>query len=162
LRRADATRALEALERAGWQTDLTFPHWLGKAFFGEEFVDVIFSSGNGVAVGDDGWFEHAVAERGLGTPVPLCPAQGVVRSKAFIRAGEPYGGADIAPPLLAGARGLAWPRLLGRFGEHWRVLLSHLILFGFVYPSERDRVPAAVLRGLTGRLEREMQERPPS
>src|SRR5215831_10782246 len=75
LRRADATRALEALERAGWQTDLTFPHWLGKAFFGEEFVDVIFSSGNGVAVVDDGWFEHAVGDRVLGMPARLCPVE---------------------------------------------------------------------------------------
>src|SRR5262249_5466740 len=128
----------------------------------EEFVDVIFSSGNGVAVVDDGWFEHAVAERVLGTPVRLCPAEEMIWSKAFIMERERYDGADIAHLLLARARDLDWPRLLGRFGEHWRVLLSPLILFGFVSPSERDRVPAAVLRGLTGRLEREMQERPPS
>jgi len=28
-----------------------------------------------------------------------------------------------------------------RFGDAWPVLLSHLILFGFIYPGERGRVP---------------------
>jgi hypothetical protein len=29
-----------------------------------------------------------------------------------------------------------------RFGDHWRVLFSHIILFGFVYPDKRQNVPA--------------------
>ena len=41
--------------------------------------------------------------------------------------------------------------LIDRFGAHWRVLLSHLVLFGFIYPSERSRVPARVLEELTER-----------
>ena len=36
---------------------------------------------------------------------------------------------------------LDWPRLLMRFGDYWRVLLSHIILFGFVYPDKRQNVP---------------------
>ena len=35
---------------------------------GDDFVDVIFSSGNGVARVDDLWFEHAVEEEVLGMP----------------------------------------------------------------------------------------------
>src|SRR5262249_3745668 len=156
VRRVDTGRALDALGQAGWQTDLTFPHWLGKALCGEEFVDVIFSSGNGVAEVDDGWFEHAVKDRVLGMPARLWPGEEMIWSKGFIMERERYDGADIAHLLLARARDLDWPRLLTRFGEHWRVLLSHLVLFGFVYPSARDRVPAAVLRDLTDRLEREI------
>ncbi|HTU02775.1 MAG TPA: hypothetical protein VMG58_13195, partial [Candidatus Sulfotelmatobacter sp.] len=41
---------------------------------------------------------------------------------------------------------------LDRFGPHWRILLAHLVLFGFVFPGERSRVPAWVLRSLTERL----------
>ncbi len=53
----------------------------------------------------------------------------------------------------ARCRRLDWRHLLGRFGdEHWRVLFSHLVLFGFVYPSERAKVPGWVLEELTGRL----------
>ena len=39
-----------------------------------------------------------------------------------------------------------------RFGDYWRVLLSHLILFGFVYPDKRHSVPAWVTDELIRRL----------
>src|SRR3954447_1755573 len=60
IRRADWPRAEEVLRAAGYATELTFPHWLGKAFQNDDFIDLIFSAGNGVAVVDDVWFEHAV------------------------------------------------------------------------------------------------------
>jgi hypothetical protein len=46
--------------------------------------------------------------------------------------------------------------VLDRFGPYWRVLLSKLVLFGFVYPGERTRVPAWVMRELLGRLAQEL------
>jgi hypothetical protein len=69
---------------------------------------------------------------------------------------ERYDGADVAHILRASADSLDWPRLLQRFGDHWRVLLHHLVLFGFIYPCERHRVPAAVMRELMGRLDTEL------
>ena len=39
-----------------------------------------------------------------------------------------------------------------RFGDYWRVLLSHLILFGFVYPDKRQNIPAWVMEELMRRL----------
>jgi hypothetical protein len=54
--------------------------------------------------------------------------------------------------LRARAGGLDWQRLIQRFEPHWRVLLSHLVLFGFVYPSERGRIPAWTMAYLMGRL----------
>jgi len=47
---------------------------------------------------------------------------------------------------------LDWPRLLMRFGDYWRVLFSHIILFGFVYPDKRQNVPIWVMEELTRRL----------
>ena len=41
---------LRALDQAGYATDTPFPHWLGKAYHGDFFVDVIFGSGNGIVV----------------------------------------------------------------------------------------------------------------
>ncbi|MGH7535547.1 MAG: hypothetical protein ACREMG_08170 [Gemmatimonadales bacterium] len=35
---------------------------------------------------------------------------------------------------------------------NWRVLLSHLVLFGFIFPSARSRVPVWVMEELTRRL----------
>src|SRR5215211_5286128 len=47
VRRADIEAVLRAFKDNGYQTELIFPHWLAKAFCGEDFVDIIFSSGNG-------------------------------------------------------------------------------------------------------------------
>src|SRR5262245_45260072 len=46
VRRCDAERALGAMASAGAVTKLTFPHWLGKAHYGDDAIDVIFSFGN--------------------------------------------------------------------------------------------------------------------
>ena len=47
--------------------------------------------------------------------------------------------------LRASAERIDWPRLVARFGDYWRVLMVHLVMFGFVYPCERHRVPPGVL-----------------
>lgn len=150
----DAPRALEALQQAGYRTEMTFTHWLGKAFCGDDFVDVIFSSGNGLCTVDDEWFAHAVvleAEDAL-----LCPAEESIWQKAFIMERERFDGADINHLLRACGPALNWDRLLRRFGSHWHLLLVHLILFSFVYPAERDRIPARVVETLLQRWRCEM------
>ena len=162
VRPADCRRVLDTFAAAGYRTELTFPHWLGKVYGGDDFIDVIFSSGNGVATVDDGWFEHAVDEDVFGEAVKLCPVEETIWSKGYVLERERYDGADIAHLLRARGRDLDWRRLLGRYGRHWRVLLSHLVLFGFIYPSDRDAVPAWVLEELTGRLLRETKAPPPA
>jgi hypothetical protein len=161
LRPDDSRAALDALAAAGCRTELTFPHWLGKARRSDDFIDVIFSSGNGMAPVDDQWFEHAVTGEVLGVPARLVPAEEMVWQKSFVQERERYDGADIAHLLRAAGRDLDWPRLLSRFGPHWRLLLSQLVLFGFVYPSERDRVPAWVMNDLVVRLQAEVASPPP-
>jgi hypothetical protein len=39
--------ALLALACAGYKTELTFPHWLAKARYEGDIVDLIFRAGNG-------------------------------------------------------------------------------------------------------------------
>ncbi len=80
----------------------------------------------------------------------------MIWSKAFVKERERYDGADIAHILRACGKRLDWPRLLRRFDAHWRVLLSHLVLFGFSYPSERTQVPAWVMENLLSRLQKEL------
>jgi len=156
VRPGDCERVLAAFAEAGFDTELPFPHWLGKARSGGDMVDVIFSSGNGCARVDDDWFRHAVDDRVFDVAVRLIPAEEMIWSKALIMERERYDGADIAHLLRARGRGLDWTRLRERFGPNWRVLLSHLILFGFVYPGHRDVVPPRVMRDLMSRLEREV------
>ena len=74
---------------------------------------------------------------------------------------ERYDGADVAHVLRACADSLDWPRLVQRFGDNWRVLLHHLVLFGFIYPSEHARVSPAVMHQLMGRLDTELTRSAP-
>jgi hypothetical protein len=151
IRRADWDRLADTVVGAGWQAELSFPHWLGKIVQGEHFVDVIFNSGNGLSPVDDEWFRHAVVTQLMGHAVALAPAEESLWTKAFIMERERFDGADVAHLLLACAPVLDWPRLLQRFGIHWRVLFAHLVLFGFIYPGERHRVPAWLTDELTAR-----------
>jgi nucleotidyltransferase DUF2204 len=159
LRERDVAAALRVVEeRLGYGAEMTFPHWLAKIKRDEhDHIDVIFNSGNGVCAVDDDWFLHAVPSTVMGEAVRLCPAEETIWSKAFVMERERYDGADIAHLLHARADALDWGRLARRFGPHWRVLLSHLILFGFIYPSERARVPEPLLRRCLRLLEEEMR-----
>jgi len=157
VRREDYDSITTLLQAAGCDTHLTYPHWLGKVTCESALVDVIFSSGNGVSVVDDDWLRHATDGLVFDIPVKLCPPEEMIWSKAFVAERERYDGADIMHILLACAETLDWDRLLRRFGEHWRVLFSHLCLFGFVYPSERARIPSWVMNALMERLEQEVQ-----
>jgi hypothetical protein len=150
----DFDRTLDAFARRGWKTERTFDHWLGKGFKGHDFVDVIFSSGNGVARVDDLWFQHAVDDTVLGRPVRLVPAEEMIWSKSFIMERERFDGADVAHVLRCRAADLDWDRLLRRFEPHggWRVLLAHLVLFGYIYPGDVRLIPGRVLETLAGRL----------
>src|SRR6185503_18050085 len=81
VRPEDCDRALGAFARRGFEVERKFPHWLGKAYSGESFVDVIWSSGNGIARVDEGWFDHAVLGRVLDRVVQLCPVEEILWSK---------------------------------------------------------------------------------
>ncbi|MEA2575111.1 MAG: hypothetical protein QOH93_2409 [Chloroflexia bacterium] len=158
----DAERVLELLGQNGCDTEMTFSHWLGKAYCGDLYVDVIFRSGNGVAEVDEEWFDNALPDQVLGIPVNLCPPEEIIWTKAFVQERERYDGADIAHLVRAWAEKIDWKRLLRRFGQYWRVLFGHLVLFGFVYPGERDKVPTWVMNELMSRLQRELAKSAPN
>jgi hypothetical protein len=160
LRRGDYQRAEQALAGAGYRTELAFPHWLGKAHGGSWFVDLIFNSGNGSTPVDEGWFEHAIETAVLGVHAKIVPVEEMIWSKAFVMGRERYDGADVAHMIHARGAALDWPRLLRRFGPQWRVLLGHLVLFGFIYPGEQARVPARVMHDLLDRLKEELGRQP--
>jgi hypothetical protein len=158
VRPRDLQRTLDVLQRAGFKTEVAYSHWLAKAYHAEKFIDVIFNSGNGVAEVDDEWFAHAVDEEVLGVPVKLVAAEEMIWSKAMIMERERYDGADVAHLFRHCSGLLNWDRLLRRFGDNWRILLGHLVLFGFIYPGERALVPSAVLKDLVSRLLAELDE----
>jgi hypothetical protein len=161
IRRRDIEGAADALLAAGHGTELTHPHWLAKVHAGDLYIDLIYSSGNGLCEVDDDWFRHASAARVLGVDVKVAPVEEMIWSKAFVMERERYDGADVAHLLHAHGHALDWRRLLQRFGPHWRVLLSHLVLYGFIYPAARAQLPDWPMQHLLERLRDEHGAPPP-
>ncbi|HXH38138.1 MAG TPA: hypothetical protein VNN08_05895 [Thermoanaerobaculia bacterium] len=155
IRREDFPKAKKIFEAAGYESELTFSHWLGKALKGDDFIDLIFSAGNGVAVVDELWFDYAVDSVVFDLDVKLIPAEEMIWSKGLIMERERFDGADVAHVIHATGDRLDWRRLIDRYGEHWRGLYAHLVLFGFIYPSKRSQVPPWVMEELGGRIAEE-------
>ncbi len=155
LKKEDLPAARAALEKAGYRTELAFPHWLAKAYHpgGEYFIDLIYSSGNGIATVDDSWLEHGVQETVLDRPCLIIPPEEIIWSKCFVMERERYDGADVAHLLRSCADQIDWQRLLDHFGDKWRVLLSYLVLFGFIYPEMSGKIPASIMDTLITKLQ---------
>lgn len=151
----DVRPALDVLRRAGYRTELTFPHWIGKAFSGDEFIDIIFSSGNGVCPVDDQWFQHATPGKVLGMALQLCPAEESIWQKAYILERDRCDVADVAHLIRHRGATLDWHRLIERFGADTRVLLAQLILFEFIYPGHHGAVPSWVMQHLLAQRDRD-------
>ena len=155
--KSDVQRALDAFEKAGYSTEKVFPHWLAKAFRpkSEDFVDVIYGSGNGLCPVTQDWFEHAVDGTALGRPAKLVAAEEIIWTKSFIQERERFDGADVAHLIRACGKRMDWKRLVGHFTGHEQVLLAHLILFTYIYPADREVVPGEVLDSLYQRVRNE-------
>ena len=151
VRRADLPSALDALARAGFATSLPFPHWLAKAQRDDFLVDVIFSSGNGVARVDEEWFQYASRAELFGRMLLISPAEELIWSKAFVMERERYDGADVAHLLWAKGRVLDWPRLERRFASLLPILLLHVLEFLFVYSDASERLPPGLFARLQSR-----------
>jgi hypothetical protein len=160
LTREHCDEVLEILNAHGYETEVLHPHWLAKAYKDDFFIDFIFSSGNGIAQVDDEWFAHTREMELFGLPVRICAPEEIIWSKAFIMDRERFDGADIAHLIHDASKQIDWVRLLKRFGEHWRVLLAHLLLFQYVYPTERARVPSWVMETLLLRTAAEQRTAP--
>ena len=159
LRKDRIERALKALDREGFRTEFTDRLWIAKAFDGPYFIDLIFSSGNGVAVVDDLWRKRAPTEKVLDRDALIVPAEEMIWSKAFIQERERFDGADIHHLLRCKGARLDWKHLLSRFGErHWEILLVHLITFRFSFPTDKEQVPRWVMQDLLERLRRREDE----
>jgi len=145
VREEDRDQVLDVLREDGWETTVEAPHWLAKARRGGVFIDVIHGAGNGIATVDNLWFTHAEPACVLGIETRLVPPEEMIWSKAFVMEKYRFDGADVAHLFLTRGESINWDRLLWRFGRHWRVLMGHLLFFGFVYPEKRDLVPKALL-----------------
>ena len=114
--RDDWPRVVAALAAEDVSTALTFPHWLGKARQERHYVDLLFSSGNGVCPVDREWFAHARDMRVWRVPARLCPPEEMIWTKSFVQERERFDGGDVLHLIRAQAgssTGLASSRASG-------------------------------------------------
>ncbi len=151
-RAGDYPRIIAAAEAAGYGTELEDERWIAKIRRGEHYCDVIFGSANAIAPVTDSWFQEQRFGRVCGVQVRLLPPTETVWSKAFIMDRGRFDGNIVCHMILKQHQHIDWRRLLSYMEQHWEVLLIHLLRFRYIYPSERDAVPAWVLDELLGRV----------
>lgn len=147
--------AARALRDAGFVTRLEDSHWLAKATMGDCFVDLIYGMGNGVAFIDAEWIQHSRPGILAACPVRIAPAEELMWHRLFISERHRHDMSDIVHLMLSYGEHLDWNRLLTRVGDHWPLLLSQILMFGYVYPGYRSNVPSWVPERL---LERARQQ----
>ncbi|WP_207425590.1 nucleotidyltransferase [Pedobacter sp. SYSU D00535] len=124
----------------GYKTELTDARWLAKVFKGEYFIDIIFDTVNNICRVDDSWYEHATEGEFAGEKVKFLPAEELLWCKIYVQNRERFDGADVNHLILRYGKQLDWKRILFRLDQHWHLLLSQILIFQFVYPSEYHEI----------------------
>ncbi|MCA0046420.1 nucleotidyltransferase family protein [Mesorhizobium sp. B283B1A] len=157
----DYARILAHFKQLGYAVEIEDDRWLGKVFKGTHFFDVIFGSANGMMPVGDQWLEHARQTELLGSRVRVIGPTELIWSKCFIQDRGRHDGADITHTILKAHDQVDWHRLLSYLEVHWEVLLMQLLNFRWIYPTERDHIPAWLLDELLDRLAKQRQLPPP-
>lgn len=149
--------AAEVLKAAGFETRLEQVHWLGKAFKDGVQIDLIYGIGNGLFLIDEGWYRNSRPGLLAATAVRVAPPEELIFHRLFISERHRWDMSDVAHLMLMRGHELDWKRLVQRTGDHWRLLLAQIVLFDYVYPGYRDRVPEDIRIALLQRAQTEMQ-----
>jgi hypothetical protein len=149
---SDYPRILNFFQEQGYSIEVEDERWIGKVFQGRFFFDVIYSCRTADITITDEWFEDAPEIEVYGTKVKIIKPTELIWSKIFVQDRYRFDGADIAHVILKQHDAIDWRRLMRYMELHWEVLLSHLINFRYIYPSERDLVPRWVMDELIERL----------
>jgi hypothetical protein len=153
-------RVLDALQRAGFETEIAEPHWLAKARKEEIFVDVIHANDSGAVTVDESWFANAEEIEVLGRRVRVIPAEEMLLSKIFVASRDSWDMSDVLHLIFARRGELDWERILAGVGEHWELLLAYLHLYRYAYPNHASYLPRWVLDLLLKRYEAEIEAPP--
>lgn len=87
-----------------------------------------------------------------GVPVSCLKSEDLLFLNLYIQDRIRYDGADVNHLILKQGLRMDWSLILERLEQHWILLLSQLLNFYFVYPSEREKIPAWVVDELLNRL----------
>lgn len=139
---SDYPKFMKHFAELGYKTELSDVRWLAKIFKGDHFIDLIFDTVNNICRVDDTWLERAPEAELFGVKAKILPAEELVWCKIDVQNRERFDGADLNHLLLRYGAKMDWKHLLFRLDQHWHLLLSQLLIFQFVYPSEyQDIIP---------------------
>ena len=147
-------RVLKTLEEAGFETEVTDPCWLAKAWKGNPFADIVHANQNGALQVEESWFADAKETTVLGRQALVIPAEEMIVSKMFVAARDQWDMSDVLHLIFARRGVLEWERILTKMDEHWELLLVYLHLYRYVYPSHVSYLPRWLLELLLDRYEK--------
>lgn len=142
--------------KKGYRTELTDVRWLAKVFKGEFYIDIIFDSVNNICKVDDSWYEYATHGEFEGVNLQLLSPEEMIWCKVYVQNRERFDGADVNHIILKYGKQINWERLLLRLDQHWQILLSQILMFQFVYPSDySDIIPKWLFDELISRAKQQ-------
>jgi hypothetical protein len=144
----DLRTALDALEQAGFQTEIKERSWLAKAWKKDQFIDLIFGTGHGQLPIDDRSFAGVKREKVLGVETNLIPIEEMAASAMFIAGRNRFDGGEVVHLIRSTKGKLDWARILERLAANRQLLLWHLILFDYIYPGHAAYLPQELMAEL--------------
>lgn len=159
----DYPRILQVLSEAGYKTELAEIelNWLAKVTDPDGYyTDIIYAERNGLYRVENSWFERCHTGTVLGHKVKLEPIEEMIRSKSYVRNRHRDDSGDVVHLILRQGKNIDWHILLEKMDPHWELLLSTVLLFLFIYPSERKLIPNWVVERLVAKLEDRISHEP--
>lgn len=145
LLRPHIPEAIETLARSGFddigEMAAGDREWIHHARKDGVIVDLIWETPNHMAAIDPTFYAKAESSTFLDIPVRFLPADGLVWTKIFTLNHHRCDWPDIFAIVRSRPQSLDWGFLQQKLGENWPVLLSFVLLFDWVYPSERSAIP---------------------
>lgn len=152
----DYPKILKRFSKKGYEVEITDERWLAKIYKDHFFVDIIFGSVPGFWPITDAWMDKSVQGEILDLKVQFTPPEELIVSKAYRMGRNNFDGADVTNLILKTGAKLDWERILRRTEPYWEILLVHLILFRFIYPSDRHLIPKWLITELINRIKAQL------
>ena len=160
----DYPMILKTLADAGYKTELAEIelNWLAKVTDEDGFyTDIIYAERNGLHKVERDWLDYAREGKVLGHKVLLEPVEEMIRSKCYVQNRHRSDEGDVIHLFLKQGKTMNWEQLLVKMNPHWELLMARILIFLFIYPSERDCIPKWVIAELMERLVDLFSTKPP-
>jgi hypothetical protein len=159
----DYPSILKTLTQSGYRPELPDSEiqWIAKVYDkNDNYTDFIWLERNGLHTIDRSWLSKGRPGKILGHKVLLEPVEEMIRSKCYVGNRHRDDSGDVVHLILRQGKHVDWGILLQKMEPHWELLLSNILLFLFVYPSEREVIPNWVIDKLVGLLKERISHPP--